>query len=159
MRPVRTPNQRDRTPTDVGELSRTKQSFKDECDINNILDRYTRTGILEVKNLQTPLHQDNTIVDDLKTSLDLVNSARAAFDGIDAHIRAAASNDPVTFLKMLEDRNGRELLEAAGLQFETTEAQEPLSEHPGNHAGNTTLHPPKPPEDNEGVSPVADEAV
>ena len=31
-------------------LSRTKQSFKNECDVNNILKNYNKTGILPEGN-------------------------------------------------------------------------------------------------------------
>lgn len=59
--------------------SLTKQYFKDECDINNIVKKFSDTGQLPVQNNLEPQYGDVPNMD-LKEALDMVQFARQEFD-------------------------------------------------------------------------------
>lgn len=85
----------------VKEPSMTKQSFKDECDINNIVRRFEATGILDHINQAHAqgLYQDLPSGLDLQTSLNIIQQAEAAFMALPAAARAEFDNDPVLFVE------------------------------------------------------------
>lgn len=64
------------------EPSLTKQYFKDECDINNIVNRFSETGHLPYQNNLEPQYGEAPKMD-LKEALDMVNFAREEFDELD----------------------------------------------------------------------------
>ena len=79
------------------EEGRTKQSFTDDCDINKILERFSRTGQLpESKPKQ---YGDFTNVPDYVTAFNIVSKAQEQFYGLDAKVRAKFDNDPESFLE------------------------------------------------------------
>lgn len=67
---------------DCGDESRTKQSFADECNINNIVRRYAETGYLPPNNKGEPQFGDAPALE-FKEALDYVRAARAEFDALD----------------------------------------------------------------------------
>jgi len=85
----------------VKEPSVTKQSFKDECDINNIVKRFEATGILDHVNQAAAkgLYIDLPSGLDLQTGLDKIRQAEAAFMALPASARAEFNNDPVEFVE------------------------------------------------------------
>jgi len=78
--------------------SRTKQSFKDDSDINNITQRYERTGALPDLIQANPRYGDFSDVPTFQEALEVVNLAEAQFSALDAHIRFRFGNDPAQFL-------------------------------------------------------------
>ena len=119
---------RKRVSLDCGEELRTKQSFRDECDINVITAQYVRTGLLSHTNRREPMYGDFSQSRDLKASLEAVSAAEAEFGALDAQVRAAAWNDPVRFLDMLASEEGCAELEAAGLVLSESEESAPEGE-------------------------------
>ncbi len=93
----------------------TKQSFKDECDINNILKKYDKTGILEHRNKYEGQYADVTGVVDYQTALNIVSSAEAAFMSLPASIRSQFQNDPHEFLAFAQDPENEDALIEMGL--------------------------------------------
>lgn len=89
-----------RTGELVKEPSMTKQSFKDECDINNIVKRFEATGIVDHLNLKAAegVYQDLPDPIDLQGALDVSRHASEAFAALPAVLRAHFDNDPVKFL-------------------------------------------------------------
>lgn len=80
---IRRPHERLRVQTEIIGESLTQQSFKDLTDINNIVNRYDRTGYLDGRNT-TPVYADVTSLQgDLTES---INSSREA-------IAIASAND------------------------------------------------------------------
>lgn len=57
--------------------SRTQQSFKDECDVNRIIDRFSRTGALPLAG-RTPFYDDVTAL-----QVDLTEAWCASVDVLD----------------------------------------------------------------------------
>lgn len=105
----------DRVTVDTGEFTFTQQSCKDECDINNILKQYKRTGILTHVNPAQPEYIDLPSDVELQTSMNVVNAAANAFADMPSSVRDMFDNDPVKFLAGIHDPSKRKELEAAGL--------------------------------------------
>ena len=72
---------------------RTKQSFKEECDINNIMARYVKTGVLEFAARHQPQYGDFTGYD-FQTAQDTVAKGKTMFAELPAQIRERFENSP-----------------------------------------------------------------
>lgn len=93
----------------------TKQSFADECDINQILAKYQESG--SVTHLTAkPAKFGNFIgIPDYRESLDIVNRAQAAFMTLPAGVRERFANDPAKLLDFVADDKNRAEAEKLGL--------------------------------------------
>ncbi|QXP08116.1 MAG: internal scaffolding protein [Arizlama microvirus] len=85
------------------EPSLTKQSFSQECDINVIMARFEKTGILSSENAQTPRYGDFSDVIDYDESLRVVMEADEAFMSLPAKVRARFENDPSQLIEFVRD--------------------------------------------------------
>lgn len=83
--------------------SMTKQSFKDECDINVLMARYERTGVLDWVNEHEPQFADVSNAVDFQAALNTVIVAQDLFDSMPGDLRKRFANDPVEFLKFMDD--------------------------------------------------------
>lgn len=81
---------------------RTKSSFKDECDINNIVNRFKRTGQLPPGRGE-PQFSDVSDVPSFMDALHRVAVAEEAFASLPATVRRECDNDPAVFLERLRD--------------------------------------------------------
>jgi len=86
-----------------GGPSLTKQSFSDVADINKIIARYEKTGMVENLNSRQPFYGDVSAFVSYKDSLDIVNGAQALFMAMDANVRARFENDPQKMIDFLDD--------------------------------------------------------
>lgn len=95
--------------------SLTKQSFKDECDINTIMGRYLRTGILP-ETVQQIEGQFLDVSDvDFRSSMELVADAWSMFNELPSDIRSRFRNDPAEFLAFSSDPKNRSQMGEMGL--------------------------------------------
>ena len=101
----------------------TKQSFKDECDINNILKKYETTGALPSLILENPQYGDYSDVPAYQDALNIVMKAEDQFSSLSAKLRSRFDNDPAKFLAFVEDPNNREEMHELGLTREGAEAK------------------------------------
>jgi phage internal scaffolding protein len=99
--------------------SRTKQSFRDECDINNILRQFNVTGQLPVGSVQ-PQYGDFSGITDYQSALNRVMAAQDSFLQLPAKIRAKFDNDPAVFLDFASDEANKDEMKALGLLREET---------------------------------------
>lgn len=104
--------------------SMTKQSFKDETNINRIMSKYQATGIVTHLNQKNPMYGDFSDVPDYQTALNLVLSANESFMQLPAKIRAKFSNDPAEFLDFVGNPDNAEELYTLGLAVRPSEAPE-----------------------------------
>lgn len=111
------PKKRGRVRTPVGERSRTKQSFADDCDINRIVKRHERGEPITHFNAKHPTFGDFTEGQNLKEAMDSVFRAKEEFAELPARVRSAANNSPVQLLRMLDDPGGRMFLQKSGLEL------------------------------------------
>lgn len=90
----------------------TKQSFKDECDINLIMARYQETGFLpDNLNPAQPQYIDATGFD-FDLAMNLVAEATSSFNLLPVEVRNEFNHDPGAFLDFVADpANGPRLRE------------------------------------------------
>lgn len=93
---------------------RTKQSFKDEADINLIMERYARTGILEFQQRRQAQYGDFTGYD-YQAAKDLVAKGYSMFYELPATVRDRFKNDPAAFLDFVSNDGNRAEAEKLGL--------------------------------------------
>lgn len=93
---------------------RTKQSFKAECDINNIMSRFRKTGVLDFTTRYQAQYADVTGVDFVK-AMQTVATAHSMFHAMPAHIRDYFENRPENFLTFVQNPANKEEARALGL--------------------------------------------
>lgn len=82
-----------------------KQSFKDECEVNNIVRRYEMGGELPAFSGE-PLYADVSGME-FQGMMDVVASAQAAFEALPAEVRRRFANDPREFVEFVSDPGNR----------------------------------------------------
>jgi phage internal scaffolding protein len=85
----------------VGE-DMTKQSFKDDCDINVLLKRYQETGLLDGVRDAAPQYLDATTLDFQEAQF-LVAQAHSVFAALPSQVRERFDNDPASLLQFVHD--------------------------------------------------------
>lgn len=98
-----------------GGESKTKQSFRDKCDINKIIAKYQKTGMLRNLNNGQPFYGDVSMFKDYKQSLDKVNDATELFMKMSPTIRERFKNDPAEMIKFLENKNNLKEAQELGM--------------------------------------------
>lgn len=93
----------------------TKQSFKDECDINTIMSRYQSTGEIPVINERAPQYLDVTTGFDFHTMQNQLVEAQALFDDLPSKLRERFANDPGEFLAYVADPTNHPEMAKLGL--------------------------------------------
>lgn len=84
------------------EPSMAEQQFKDECDINKIMEKYQKTGILPVSQRQG-VYADLTSVGSYQDALHAVMKAEEAFLQLPSEVRTRFRNNPQELIDFLED--------------------------------------------------------
>lgn len=79
------------------------QSFKDECDINVLMRRYEKTGMINHVNKHQGEYGDFINAPDYHSAMNQIIEARESFMTIPARIRARFGNDPAEFLAFVQD--------------------------------------------------------
>lgn len=88
-----------------------KQSFKAECDINNIVKSFSpQTGEFSHMNLRAPVFRDVTGMD-FRSMMEAVADARSSFEQLPAELRAQFDNDPRRFVEFVDQASKEELAE------------------------------------------------
>ena len=102
---------RDQASLDSGlgnfDKSMTHQSFKDECDINTIVERFNVTGVLPQVS-SPPSYQNFEGIFDYQTAQNAIVQADAAFMQLPAQIRDRFRNSAAEMLSFLENEENRE---------------------------------------------------
>lgn len=84
--------------------SRTRQEFQRECDINDIMKKYQKTGVLTHYNKRQPQYLDfSEGVPDFHVAMNMMVEAEAAFMTLPATVRKRFENDPAEFVKFATD--------------------------------------------------------
>lgn len=97
-------------------VSLTHQSMSAECDVNLIMARFEKTGILEHRNTFEGQYGDFTeLPQDYHESMNAVIAANDMFSTLPATVRKRFANDPGLFLDFVADPNNKTELEKMGL--------------------------------------------
>lgn len=93
---------------------RTHESFKDECDINTIVERFGLTGELP-ENVRVPVSGDFTGITDFQSAMNAVRAAEEAFMELPPQVRYRFANNPQKLLEFIEDGSNLEEARKLGL--------------------------------------------
>lgn len=118
------------TPTGLG---RTKQSFKNECDINQIMARFLRTGVMDFTQKNEPRYGDCTGWD-FQAAMQVVAKAESMFAELPAELRDRFNNKPSEFLDFVNDRRNLEEARELGLLRPAEKVATPVPTPPSSDA-------------------------
>lgn len=96
------------------EERRTKQSFRDECDINLLMKRYASTGVLP-PGVGVGSYGDFSGPQDLLEAQEVIRRAEAQFRALPAEVRARFRNDPERLLAFVQDERNQAEAKRLGL--------------------------------------------
>ncbi|AXH74577.1 MAG: internal scaffolding protein [Microviridae sp.] len=100
-----------RLQTIISGESRTKQHFKDECDVNLIVARFQATGEMPNINTIDPQYLDVTEMD-FQAHQNFIAGAQTMFNEMPSAIRSRFENSPAKFLDFCsQDKNRQEMAE------------------------------------------------
>jgi len=87
----------------------TQQHSKDETDINKIMARYIKTGVIDHVAKYQPQYLDNTDID-YHQSQNIIIKADGMFSDLPATVRKEFNNNPAEFLEFVNDPDNHEKL-------------------------------------------------
>lgn len=111
--------------------SRTRQEFAEESDVNVLMKRYERTGVLPQYGAERkPMFLDLADVPSFHEAMDLLVQAEYAFGRLPATVRKEFDNDPARFVEFAENRDNLDQMRKWGLA-PPAEVEEPAPPAPG----------------------------
>lgn len=108
--------------------SMTKQEFKAECDINNVIKQFKPHHMHQMMaaNLASGMYADLPDSVDYQEALHLVEEARRQFLSVPAKVRERFGQDPAQFLAFTQNPDNLEELREMGLAQKPAPAPQPL---------------------------------
>lgn len=85
----------------------TEQHHKDSCDVNKIVQKYSRTGLIEHVSRIEAKYGDLKQTD-FKDAMDLITGSMEMFKKLPSNIRKRFANDPAELIRFMEDSSNRE---------------------------------------------------
>lgn len=102
---------------------RTQQNFKEECDINTLVERFG-IGYKMPEGLVAPQYGDFSNIGSFHEALNQIAAARETFEALPANVRDRFQNDPGRFVDFaIDSKNAKELVDM-GLAIKRPEAPE-----------------------------------
>lgn len=98
----------------VGDRGKTKQSMKDECDINNIMARYIKTGTVAHMNRYSGEYGFAPVLE-YRDAIEMVRKAQDMFADLPAIVRKRFENDPGKFMEFVQDERNIDEMREMGL--------------------------------------------
>ena len=107
----------------------TQQSHKDECDVNKIIAKYDKTGLISHVQKIEARYGDVTGVD-FRKAQDLYLNAQAMFDSMPAEIKKRFNQSAGEFLEFMDNPDNRdEAIELGLIEHDVTPETDGLGEH------------------------------
>ena len=105
--------------------SLTEQHHKDDCDVNIILERYCKTGVLPENARKNGVYGDfSACAQDYREAVRLLQDAHDRFDSLPSRIRERFDNDPEKLLAFLDNPENEAQARKLGLLATVTDAPE-----------------------------------
>jgi len=95
--------------------SHVKQSFKDECDINQIMRKYTKTGLVTHVQKHMGNYDDLVDVPTYHDALNKVLDANESFETLPSSVRNRFNNNPAEFIDFVGDPSNESEMRDLGL--------------------------------------------
>lgn len=102
---------------------RTKQSQRDEVDINNIMAKFQRTGAIDHRNRFQPQYGEVPVVG-FQEAMQIVTNAESMFLALPSSLRKKFANDPAEFLAFVQDPANLDEMVELGLAEQPVLTQE-----------------------------------
>ena len=128
----------------------TRQAHKDECDINNIMGQYLKSGLITHVREHEGEYGEYAEMD-FHEAMNTVANAQSMFETIPAEIRNQFGNDPGAFIKFATDEKNRDQMVEMGLIPDERR-------HETVPASTTVASPPPPPASPPETAPTGDQA-
>ncbi len=107
----------------------TEQSHKNQCDVNRIIEKYDKSGIITHVSKFEGKFGDTTGAD-FQSMQQTVANARNMFNELPADIRSRFENDPTNLLTFMEDESNRdEAIKLGLINPQWTPETDGLGEH------------------------------
>lgn len=107
----------------------TEQSHQRECDVNEIIKRYDKTGLIDHVTKFEAAYGDVSGLE-FRSALELVNQASSSFMALPASVRAYFENSPEKLLTFMEDPlNRNKAIELGLINSEFPTNSDGLGEH------------------------------
>lgn len=87
-----------------------QQHFRDQCNINKIMERYERTGVMAGPQGRggRPMFGDVSMIGDYQNALQTVSDANEAFESLPAEIRKRFDNNPAALVDFVKNPQNRD---------------------------------------------------
>lgn len=95
--------------------SLTKQSEAAACDINKIMAKYEKSGLLMHVNANEGFYADVSAVPDYQGALAIVRKSDEMFMSLPAEIRSRFDNDPAKYLAFCSDPANKQVMQDMGM--------------------------------------------
>jgi len=92
----------------------TQQQFKEECDINNVMRRYIKTGVIDHLAKHQAQYADIEPVS-YHEAMNTIATANSMFEELPAQARRNFNNDPTKFLEFVQNPDNSDKLIDMGL--------------------------------------------
>lgn len=109
----------------TGDDTKVQQNLRDQTDINRIMAKYNKTGILDHVSKYAGDYGDFSGVPDYRTALDKVASAQEMFMELPAVVRDRFGNDPAKFIEFATDPKNIDEMRSLGLAPQVPAPPEP----------------------------------
>lgn len=114
---------RHRVSIETGDQTHVQQNLRDETDINRIMSKYRKTGVLTHVSSAVGQYGDFSDVPDYKTGLERIYGAQDLFMSLPATIRDRFNNDPAKFIEFTTDEKNIDELRSMGLAPKKAQAE------------------------------------
>lgn len=104
--------------------SMTRQSMTDECNINFIIDKFQKTGVItHEKEYKGDYGEFENM--DFHEAMNIVADANSMFETVPSSIRKEFDNDPGKFLAFVQDDKNRDRMHEMGLLVDRPAISQP----------------------------------
>lgn len=99
-----------------------QQQFKDDCDVNQIMQRFQKTGAIDHVSKYQPMYGFAN-AQSYHESMNIVAMADSMFNDLPSNIRNEFSNNPQAFLEFVQDPKNADRAEELGIALSPEAAQ------------------------------------
>lgn len=124
--------------------SRTQKQFRDKVNVNSIMAKYRKTGLIDHVRQTPGVYTDLTRLPDYQTAMETVVRAQETFQTVPANIRLKFDNDPAKFIAFLDDDKNYDEAVKLGLII-PKEQQTPAPVEPSPQKNKPSEKPQEPP--------------
>jgi len=94
---------------------RTRQSFKDQCDVNQIVNKWRKTGVIDHVSQFQGRYADYGDGADFQAAQERILATTNMFMTLPANIRSKFENDPSQFLDFITNEENLEEMKELGI--------------------------------------------